>query len=1181
MRRAWPAILLALLVSLPLLPARGPGGGIAGAAPAGEAAGRGGIAGPGEALSPAPETPWPWNPPAPRPSALPERLEESPSAPALAAKRPEGSVRGDRAAAPPPEEILSRVRARLDLLGVADRHGLAAEVEAGYLTSPEAIEDLIGLRAAQTPDRPLRLFWRPETGTPRLIAGADLLGAGTAGGDPEAAARAFLARHRALLGLADPERELRVFRLEAGRDGGCAVRLQRHHEGLPVWGQDAIVRCDPAGRVIGFSGCYAPTPAEPLSTTPECARARASEAALAALRERDGAAAEVEEVELLFYPWEGRLVLAWAVTASAGLDYRQQAFVAAADGAFLHAVSLVAPGAASGQGLDLQGVARALGLWEASGTYYLIDASKPMFNAAASRMPDDPRGAVWTLSANHTNLTRLYQVTSTDPQDWSERANAVSAAWGSALWYDFLLQTFGRNSYDGAGRTITAVVDVGTRYNNAFWNGNLIAFGNGDGVIFSDLAGALDVIGHELGHAVVEYTANLVYEFQPGALNEHMADVFGALTEWYAAELSGGSGNWWIGEDVTTPGIPGDCLRNMAEPDAPNVYDPPAPHYPTHMDEYFDWPANQDYGGVHINNTILSRAFVMVCDEIGRDESAQIWYRALTHYLQRNSQFIDLRLGALQSTEDLHGAGAAEIAAVAAAFDAVGVVGGEGTPDLPDLPGNDGDDYLALVRGASRHIFRAPPDWNGSDALEDISGNTAGAGGRPSFSDDGRVCAWVDQGGNIFVAQSNGSARRQITSDGLWWSVAMSPEGRQVAATTVFEDARIYRFDLEDPAQNAVFELTTQNDSGDGEHDAVVFADVMEYTVTGEFILYDALNRAEVEGDTHQYWDVNKLRLADGQCFRVFQSLPRGENIGNPTLAQNRDDVVAYDHIDAAGRVRVMATRLTTGATGLVTNNGFQLGHPAFDGDDRGIYYEYAAKPFSGVWRVGLLEDGLTGAGNDALWARSVSAPVWFTIGTRPSPVLLDFLSGVWRGTTIEIAWRVFDPAGLTGFHVDRRRPDGGLERRTAGPIPVGEAVEEVFLFVDDAPAHRGPIEYRLTGLGADGAPVSLGALEVRPEGPTAAGGSPLFRTLHPNPCPGEMQLTFVLPRPERADLTIHDIAGRRVAWPVRGAALGAGEHRLEWAARDERGRRLDAGVYQLRLAAGPWRESRTLILLP
>jgi bacillolysin len=1127
--------------------------------------------------------PLPWNPPASVASAATDAT--APDDSSFDHKRPAESRGASRDQAPAPADVIAGVRARLDLLREADHWGLTAAVDAGYLVTAEAVADLGRLKAAQPQATPLQIDWHRELRTPRFIAGVDLLPDLATAADPAAAAMQFLQAHRALLRIADPSTEFVVLRVERDRDGSCAVRFEQRHQGLPVWGDDVLVRLDGRGRVVGFSGHYCPTPPATLTTAGTIDREQAQAAALAALAAADGVRGEVEAAQLLFYAHGDALRPAWSIRVRDGLAYRKEAFIDAVTGEFLHAVDLVAHDAELGESLDLHGITRTLGLWEESGTYYMIDTRKAMFDGAASDMPGDPRGALWTMHANHTQLRRTYQVTSTDPDSWPGRANAVSASVAMGYGYDFWLDTFGRNSYDNAGRTITAVVDVGTKYNNAFWNGDVLAFGNGDGTTFSDFTGSIDVVCHELGHAVIENTANLVYEYQPGAMNEHFADVFGALTEWYAADHGERAGNWMVGEDVTTPGTAGDCLRNMADPAAPNVYDPPSPHYPTNMSEYFDLSYDDDYGGVHINNTILSRAFVIVCDGIGRDKGSRIWYRALTQYLNRNSEFVDLRIGALQSAADLYGADGAEVQAVALGFDTVGVVGDEGTEDPPDLPDNTGADYVAIQntqRGAQQgHIMRAAPDWNGSGALEDISGNVMGDGGRPSFSDNGQEMAWVDETGNIFVAHSNGAARRQVTTDDEWWSVAMSPDGRYVAATTIHEDRRIYIFDLQTPGNDTYFELTTQNDSGGGA-DNVVFADVMEYTVPGDYILYDALNRAMVEGGTVEYWDLNMLRLADGACFRIFQQLPRGESVGDPALAQNRDDLIVYDHMDSRGHVNVMATHLTTGVTGLVAENGTQLGCPTFAGDDASIYYQSRLGPIGGIWRMGLETDGVTGTGDSEVFAYNYGLPVWFTVGARPSPALLDLLTGFWSQATIELTWRAPDESGLAGYHIERSLagPDGGatgFERRNQAMIPAAGEPGAICRFRDEAPA--APLAwYAIIGVGRDGTRTRLGTLELardaRPRSAVAVSNDP-------NPFRGETRIELRLSAPaRRADLRVYDVAGRLVAWPVRGEPLGSGPQTLVWQARDLAGRPLAAGDYYLQLDTGTSRVMQRIIVI-
>jgi hypothetical protein len=353
----------------------------------------------------------------------------------------------------------------------------------------------------------------------------------------------------------------------------------------------------------------------------------------------------------------------------------------------------------------------------------------------------------------------------------------------------------------------------------------------------------------------------------------------------------------------------------------------------------------------------------------------------------------------------------------------------------------------------------------------------------------------------------------------------------------------------------------------------------MEFTVPGDFILYDTLNRAEVEGETIEYWDLNMLRLADGVCFRVFQQLPRGENVGNPTLAQNRDDLIAYDHVDAFGYVHVMAMNLTTGEVGLVTENGSQLGHPTFAGDDQRIYYQVDSKPFAGVWEVGLLADGITGAGDKQVWNYGVTSPVYFTIGVRPTPVRLNFLTGSWRGTTIALEWQAPESAVLAGYHVERSLTGGDdFERRTAEILPIADAGGTVCRFADDAPADAPALWYAVIGVGLDGGSTRLGVIELAPDRPRRAA---LRVTSGPNPFRGETTLRLQLPaHPGRTDIRIYDAQGRWVAWPVRDALLPAGSQALVWQARDLAGRPLAAGEYFLQLRSGRGRTGHRLVVI-
>ncbi len=182
----------------------------------------------------------------------------------------------------------------------------------------------------------------------------------------------------------------------------------------------------------------------------------------------------------------------------------------------------------------------------------------------------------------------------------------------------------GRNSIDNAGLNLIANVNFGVSFNNAFWDGTRMVFGNGDGTIFKDLTNDLDVPGHELTHGVTQYTAGLNYTpDQTGALNESFSDMFGSAIDAWANNRDAGTHNWLIGEDIMADDLYGEALRSMAEPGT--AYDDPIlgrDPQPRDMSGYA--PADP-----HVMSGIPNRWFYLICKEIGIDAGALIMYQTL------------------------------------------------------------------------------------------------------------------------------------------------------------------------------------------------------------------------------------------------------------------------------------------------------------------------------------------------------------------------------------------------------------------------------------------------------------------------------------------------------------------------------------------------------------------------
>ena len=200
---------------------------------------------------------------------------------------------------------------------------------------------------------------------------------------------------------------------------------------------------------------------------------------------------------------------------------------------------------------------------------------------------------------------------------------------------DYFKETFGLNSMNDLGMDIVSNVHYGFDYNNAFWDGDEMTYGDGDGKEFKNFASAIDVVAHELMHGVTQFLANLEYRSQSGALNEHFSDAFGTIIKQKFLKQSIEEANWLIGDTVVTEIFPGEAIRSMKAPGTANDFD----SQPDHMDNYYSGRADNE--GVHINSGIPNKAFYLSCLEIGIDDCALIWFETLKE-LWRTADFNDM-----------------------------------------------------------------------------------------------------------------------------------------------------------------------------------------------------------------------------------------------------------------------------------------------------------------------------------------------------------------------------------------------------------------------------------------------------------------------------------------------------------------------------------------------------------
>jgi len=275
---------------------------------------------------------------------------------------------------------------------------------------------------------------------------------------------------------------------------------------------------------------------------------------------------------------------------------------------------------------------------------------------------------------------------------------AVNEAYdGSGATYDLYNNEFQRNSIDGNGMRLDLTVHYRQGYDNAFWNGEQMVYGDGDENLpvaerlFNRFTIAIDIIGHELTHGVTQFEARLQYFQQPGALNESMSDVFGSLVKQYQIQQLASEADWIIGAGLLTENVNGVGIRSMKAPGT--AYDDPVlgkDPQPGHMNDYVD--TLSDNGGVHINSGIPNRAFYITATELGGfawERAGRIWYVTLKDRLTASSNFQACANLTHQTAGDLFGAGSIEQQAVKKGWLEVGlnVEGGGPTPPPPDSGG--------------------------------------------------------------------------------------------------------------------------------------------------------------------------------------------------------------------------------------------------------------------------------------------------------------------------------------------------------------------------------------------------------------------------------------------------------------------------------------------------------------
>jgi Zn-dependent metalloprotease len=259
--------------------------------------------------------------------------------------------------------------------------------------------------------------------------------------------------------------------------------------------------------------------------------------------------------------------------------------------------------------------------------------------------------------------------------DPSSKDEAVNEAYdGAGVTYDLYRKRFKRNSIDDRGMRLDSTVHYGENFDNAFWNGKQMVYGDGDGQLFNRFTIAIDVIGHELTHGVTQFSSGLAYQGQSGALNESISDVFGSLVKQYQARETARRADWLIGAGLLAKGVKGVALRSLKAPGT--AYDDPVlgtDPQPAHMKDFVK--TKSDNGGVHINSGIPNHAFYLLAVALGGSawtRAGQIWYRALQQF-KPATNFQSAAAITAETARGLYGGKSREEKAVIAAWKEVGI----------------------------------------------------------------------------------------------------------------------------------------------------------------------------------------------------------------------------------------------------------------------------------------------------------------------------------------------------------------------------------------------------------------------------------------------------------------------------------------------------------------------------
>lgn len=572
-----------------------------------------------------------------------------------------------------------------------------------------------------------------------------------------------------------------------------------------------------------------------------------------------------------------------------------------------------------------------------------------------------------------------------------------------SLVYSYFINEHNRNGLTGFGSDIFAGVRNGQSYDNAFYQNGKLFFCPG-----RPFSKDLDVIGHEFTHGVTDFSAQLKYENQSGALNEAMSDILGEMVELYV----NGSNDWLIGANS------GPALRNMANPEMQGQ--------PSKMSQFRQLSIDQDYGGVHSNSGIINKSFYNLSQSKTSRIAAKVYYRCLTKYLKPQDKFIDCRLGCINAAEDLYPSDLSIKRAVEAAFDSVEIYDGNPTPTPGSFPPvNAADSYLVLYKKTTQTNYSlARREEAESDNIAQSYTKFFNSVNRskPFVSGGGSKFAFVTADNNLAVTTTLRPAQDVEYYDvkGLLNSVAITPDGLGVVWVLKNTNKIVLRNRVSGVLQTNKLYTPV---SGGILLDNIKYADVVSLSPDGRFLVYDAVVQS-TNGLKRFLWSNYLMDVATGQIWHLINS---GDDydVGNPAFGHTSNNFITYERIDwKTGSSKIMVyDQFSNRHSEIATVNG--LGFPEFNGDDSALVFSdtdsQAKATGRSLFKVSLDKSRQLVAGTRSLAIQDANMAVVYRRGayrTTNEPPTVTWTSpasgsSVAQGASLTLAVSAVDQDGI------------------------------------------------------------------------------------------------------------------------------------------------------------------------